>query len=551
MMHGGIDHIIQRQVFETSFPSKSEALKSQNTLPEMFKQVLVPLMANIFDRLVPPDMMYIINKIDLDLGTISWDKFEENFRENLTKKLEEAVITKLHEAKSTHQPQSKSLLSAMSKGEDDKFLSINLQEAKMEAFVYFLKNGHKPWWATNDLLEKEKDALRVLMSCDGNSLRKSLFAMLEIDTVRNRLIRSYSKPDLEELFGIQDLPVWLEKLASDFEKIEKKIGRPIQSRESILKFLWSHFLEFYKDQPQIQDRLIVPSKAAKQLKSQTSKLSKTRFTTTEKSTSVSFLFTVWLGNLINSSKQNFKADQAYLDSVFDLFDSGFDFSSLELKKFVDLNLPKWKSDQIKGLGFLKSTKILISGQPSNGKDNTDPKSARKPLAGQIDKTQVLEVKNAGLVILAPFLPHFFKGLGLVHEKEFVHQEAQYRALSLSQYLIDQENEFEEGDLILNKTLCGFDWSDPVPLTLKPTPEEVEEVEHLLLNVVSSWKALKSTSVDGLRKSFLVRPALIEEKERHFSLKVERITIDVLLDKLPWGISLIKFPWMTKPLYVEW
>jgi hypothetical protein len=45
--------------------------------------------------------------------------------------------------------------------------------------------------------------------------------------------------------------------------------------------------------------------------------------------------------------------------------------------------------------------------------------------------------------------------------------------------------------------------------------------------------------------------MIEEKERHFSVRAERITIDVLLEKLPWGISLVKYPWMPKPLYVEW
>jgi hypothetical protein len=142
-------------------------------------------------------------------------------------------------------------------------------------------------------------------------------------------------------------------------------------------------------------------------------------------------------------------------------------------------------------------------------------------------------------------------LGLVHEKEFINEVAQNRALLLTQYLVDQRTSFDEIDLLLNKTICGFEWAEAVELSFEPTSEEIEEAEHLLKNAVTSWKALKSTSVDGFRKAFLLRPGMIEEKERHFSVRAERITIDVLLEKLPWGISLVKYPWMPKPLYVEW
>jgi hypothetical protein len=35
------------------------------------------------------------------------------------------------------------------------------------------------------------------------------------------------------------------------------------------------------------------------------------------------------------------------------------------------------------------------------------------------------------------------------------------------------------------------------------------------------------------------------------MQVEQKAIDVLLNHLPWGIGIIKLPWMNEILYVEW
>jgi hypothetical protein len=33
--------------------------------------------------------------------------------------------------------------------------------------------------------------------------------------------------------------------------------------------------------------------------------------------------------------------------------------------------------------------------------------------------------------------------------------------------------------------------------------------------------------------------------------VEKKGYDILLDYLPWGLGLVKLPWMNKPIYVLW
>jgi len=106
-MQGGFDHIIQKQVFETSFPSKNEALNNQHTLTEVFQRILIPIMTGVFDKLVPADKVYVVEKIDLDLGSINWEKFEENLGFRLESKLEEVILNKIHESKSSPFPKDK------------------------------------------------------------------------------------------------------------------------------------------------------------------------------------------------------------------------------------------------------------------------------------------------------------------------------------------------------------------------------------------------------------------------------------------------------------
>jgi hypothetical protein len=35
------------------------------------------------------------------------------------------------------------------------------------------------------------------------------------------------------------------------------------------------------------------------------------------------------------------------------------------------------------------------------------------------------------------------------------------------------------------------------------------------------------------------------------LKVSRETFDIILEKVPWQYHVVRFPWMTLPLVVEW
>lgn len=179
-------------------------------------------------------------------------------------------------------------------------------------------------------------------------------------------------------------------------------------------------------------------------------------------------------------------------------------------------------------------------------DNLDDKQ-------KIKKTNEdsLFTNNSGLVLLHPFLLMYFRELGLIEEIKFINAEMQYRAVLLLHYLATGATEVAEYELILEKLLCAVDLEIPVPNSIELTKKEKEESGNLLKAVTQHWKPLQGTSIEGLQTSFLQREGKLTETETGWLLRVEQKTIDILLDKLPWGIGTIKLPWIKNILNVEW
>jgi hypothetical protein len=161
------------------------------------------------------------------------------------------------------------------------------------------------------------------------------------------------------------------------------------------------------------------------------------------------------------------------------------------------------------------------------------------------------VPNAGLVILWPFIKRFLEMAGLVKENKFISEEAQNRALYLLQYLVVGNVQAEEYQLTLNKILCGLDWQYPALQIKEITEQEKQIAEGLLQAVIQQWNKLGSTSVDGLRGTFLWRNGKLFQEDGQWRLQIEKKTFDILLDHLPWSVSMIRFPWMEKVMSCEW
>jgi hypothetical protein len=162
------------------------------------------------------------------------------------------------------------------------------------------------------------------------------------------------------------------------------------------------------------------------------------------------------------------------------------------------------------------------------------------------------IENAGLVLIAAYLPAIFNNLGYTEGGKFKNIITRSRALYLLQYIATGKQYSPEYVLQLNKLLCGFLPQDAIAgYKRKLTKKEKEEASSLVSAIIGHWKALKGTSPDGFRTAFIQRKGLLVQNEVSWVLQVEKRSYDVLLDSIPWSFSVMKLPWMIKSVESEW
>jgi hypothetical protein len=163
----------------------------------------------------------------------------------------------------------------------------------------------------------------------------------------------------------------------------------------------------------------------------------------------------------------------------------------------------------------------------------------------------IAVGNAGLVLASPYLPQLFKVLGLTRDGRFVDLAAAERAVHLLQWAVTGQGAAPEYQLALNKLLCGLPLDAPVAAGIEIDETERTTLESLLNAIVAAWPALGRTSIDGLRQTFLRRDGELELCAEAWQLSVAAGPYDMLMDRLPWSFSIVKFPWMPLALHVVW
>ena len=161
------------------------------------------------------------------------------------------------------------------------------------------------------------------------------------------------------------------------------------------------------------------------------------------------------------------------------------------------------------------------------------------------------IKNAGLVITWPFLTRYFDLLEMTEEDGFKTVEDAIRAVHLLQYIATGSAEAPEHELLLNKVLCGLKISTPVPVAIELSNKEIETTHSMLTGLLQNWDKVKSSSIEAVQEGFMIRDGYILEKEDTWELKVEKKTLDILMENLPWALGMVKLPWMEKRINVEW
>jgi hypothetical protein len=182
-----------------------------------------------------------------------------------------------------------------------------------------------------------------------------------------------------------------------------------------------------------------------------------------------------------------------------------------------------------------------------GDHNPAGRSKAESAPPPVESGHPVFIRNAGMVLLSPYLPTLFDRLGLLTTSEngaprFQGEEATSRAVHLLQYLVD---------MVLNKLVCGIPVVQPVARSIAPAAADLALCDDMLRAVIANWTAIANTSLAGLRETFLQRDGRLQRGDAKWTLHVQRKTLDVLTDRVPWGFSLVYHRWMADPIHVTW
>jgi hypothetical protein len=221
----------------------------------------------------------------------------------------------------------------------------------------------------------------------------------------------------------------------------------------------------------------------------------------------------------------------------------------EIKRIFAGNIPRFADRQIPDIAV-----VFQPGETAPVPGRITGENPQMHFPEPQPETSVPEsyfIQHAGIMILAPFLQSFYDELGLLKGSLWKNDESRHRAAHLLKFMATGTENLPEYDFVLEKLICGIPVEGPLPLDSMLSDRETGEVRLLLESVIQYWTALKNTSVNGLRETFLKREGIVSRKEDGWLVQIERKTWDVLLDKMPWGYSTIALPWNDYIIHTEW
>ncbi len=465
-------HILNKVSLNLSLAKENGHFATQKRWAKIFKKEVVPALSKIFDEQVPPDEIWRVEKLAIDLGDIP----EGTSDREIAKLIVQQVTRSFEDFQ----------ISA-----NGKLNKLSVKMAEMEALVFFLKTGSLPGSALDLDLEKVfwetvKENFNGFMV-----LAMHQFGSIEIERVAKRLAWQFSEKDLLkflEIFIRENGSATLEWLPVFYRKL---IAVERQFTTQLKEQFWVVFFKI------IFDKTLMNKNLGK----------------------------IFYYNYLNK------------------------IAALNIEKTVFKEalqtVPKSVGRQM-GKVAEGGRKTLLK------KERQVEVDVRRKLSETEDETiGGLFCKNAGVVLLHPFMPRSFRSISLLGEdgKSFKDKDKMEEAVYWLHFLATGKEGAVEHELALPKLLCGLKMAAPVRKGLSFKKEKIKEAEAMLKAAIEHWKALKNTSPDGLREGFLQRQGRLTKKQNGFLLEMENKPQDILLGKLPWGMSVVHLPWMELPLWV--
>ncbi len=551
-----MQHIIQKQTFDISAPSLELVQHWEKHAHDLTESVINPTIDKCFEQESTKENTLIIDQIQIDLGNIK-ALTDQEIKDKVTNTLMQEL------ARYTNESPSHSLLQlseyqseGSSRGELHKYGDI------VDSFIYFLVHGRLPWWVNPETFELMGDWVSRLSKRQTELIAKELSANI---FARNRMVSQFDDEFISILLGYYNHGIsktllnswrWLEKMGSSISVnirklrkvywdywISKCIG--FSDTENLIVHVFSKLIKSSTEfKHQIQKIVKIEPRHTK----------KSSYSSEEKAvaTSMSPIFV----NALEAANKVEKGD------IKDLIEDVNNFRPTDKSHKKLPQKEEKKTTPIPDTEFNNDVNIDISTKQSRTDfkeeeiDNIYPndirdgsKESQFPSDNNIDP---VFCEAAGLVIIHPFLEELFRTLHLWDGDQWTSESSQHQAVFLVAWLSYGKHPLPEYVLTIPKLLCGMPSEEVIDTSVTLGEAFFKTCTVLMETVISHWKAIGNTSVEGLREGFIRREGKLTFKEPNWHLVVERKAQDILLNRLPWGISFIRLPWMgNKSIHVDW
>ena len=228
-MESGIN-IIKKQIWEIDLDSAQNAFSLQNEWGQFSQTEISPILDQVCNELINEDTIVKIDKIELDLGKVSFT--------NMEKELPGIVYQAFRES-------LEHLLADSSQTSDDNVTVVSETHSNLDLIDHFLSTGTLPWWASklNDI--NLEATFKKVISAEKPIIRKLLSAGLHLTDFRKRLVNQFSTELLLSLVEILE-PVQAKSIQTLFRMLHKEFydqGR-LSARPDIDSFLWFQIFSY-------------------------------------------------------------------------------------------------------------------------------------------------------------------------------------------------------------------------------------------------------------------------------------------------------------------
>jgi Contractile injection system tape measure protein len=507
-------HVIKKQVLELKLATDKDMFRLQQKACQYYYSHIVPALEKILDGLTDADHVIQIDRLEVDLGIMEWEEHQQQMNAvDLFEKIEKETKNAVQKILDQNYLNSRYGKRVVTMEKPFAFHAC-------EQWLYYMRNGYLPWnvsevedaWRMNVLKALATDytlisEVRVMIEKDSNALQRL----------------------------VHDHPIFfIVKLAEVLTAQEQQsLPQLMRELEQVI-----YNAQYKAIQPQDEP----PGKNAGLLWQQ-------------------LLKGVAAGSSPIEIVKNLLEDhlQFHDHQKPELLNEEFPLLSPVIDSWKNkTTLPGKKQNDLEQKENLELNKKITGKKKDDKTEKADNEKREQPdIMDNItdDAVQLSEegifAAHAGLILLHPFYKSLFAHIGVTEGGKFTSMQLQEKAIWLLHFIATGETEGEEYKLAVPKILCGYPLAQSPSVEIELTAADKTEALDMMAAAIEQWNILKNTSAEGLREGFLQRSGKMYHKNGNLCFAIEPHAIDVLLDHLPWNLSIIKLPWINELIKVEW